>query len=44
MELILFAPEGWLRSLELVCYSAEPPGELPDPAIWRIAGRSSKGA
>jgi hypothetical protein len=35
LELILFAPEGWLETLELVYYSDTPPAELPDPHIWQ---------
>jgi hypothetical protein len=37
LELILFAPDGWLSSLEIVYYSDEAPGEFPDPSAWEIS-------
>lgn len=36
IQLIVFARDGWLESLELVYYADAPPTELPDPASWRI--------
>lgn len=44
VELILFAPEGWLQSLELVYYTEKPPSDLPDPGAWRVAPRDSERA
>jgi hypothetical protein len=40
-QLILFARDGWLESLELVYYSEVPPTELPDPGAWRIVRREA---
>lgn len=44
VQLIVFAPRGWLESLELVYYSDTPPAELPDPDSWRVVPGSSGGA
>lgn len=36
LQLICFATEGWLQSLELVYTDSPPPAEFPDPTTWRL--------
>jgi hypothetical protein len=37
LELILFAADGWLSSLEIVYYSDATPREFPDPTVWETS-------
>lgn len=36
MQVILFAPNGWLQSLELVFCTSEPPTDFPAPSEFRL--------
>jgi hypothetical protein len=44
IQLIVFARDGWLESLELVYHSEAPPSSLPDPATWQQRPRASPSA
>lgn len=39
VQLILFARDGWLESLELVYYSEHAPRDFPDPSALRLVTR-----
>jgi len=39
VQLILFARDGWLESLELVYYSERPPRNFPSPSDLRLVTR-----
>jgi hypothetical protein len=41
VQLIVFAPNGWLKSLELVYYCESPPTALPDPSRWQLLATRS---
>ena len=35
-QLICFARDGWLQTLELVYVTPPPPAEFPEPQAWRL--------
>jgi hypothetical protein len=37
-QLLVFAREGWLESLELSWTTMTPPLEFPEPALWELRG------
>jgi hypothetical protein len=39
IEIILFAPEGVLKSLEIVYYGETPPRSFPSPATLKVVRR-----
>jgi hypothetical protein len=43
VQVILFARNGLLESLELVYYSKEPPAQFPDPSQLRLINRLEHG-
>jgi hypothetical protein len=36
MQLICFAPDGWLQTLELLYAAPPPPAAFPDPRAWQL--------